>query len=128
MTEVKKRMVDLLIRQHHPFYPHRFALGILHEKAIYPGGQSRGLQRCLPPGERLPEDQCFLVGSHAQNKLPGVGVGENKDCLFFRRSVFLACWLEENTNTDTLVERLLSKDYANKVIVTTIQKLGLALN
>lgn len=36
--------------------------------------------------------------------------------------------VEENTNTGTLVERLLSEDYANKVIVTTIQKLGLALD
>lgn len=36
--------------------------------------------------------------------------------------------VEENTNTHTLVERLLSTDYANKVIVTTIQKLGLALD
>ena len=36
--------------------------------------------------------------------------------------------VEENTNTDTLVERLLSTDYKDKVIVTTIQKLGLALD
>jgi len=36
--------------------------------------------------------------------------------------------VEENTNTSTLVERLLSDDYADKVIVTTIQKLGLALD
>jgi len=36
--------------------------------------------------------------------------------------------VEENTNTDTLVHRLLSDDYADKVIVTTIQKLGLALD
>ncbi len=36
--------------------------------------------------------------------------------------------VEENTNTETLVRRLLSDDYANKVIVTTIQKLGLALD
>ena len=36
--------------------------------------------------------------------------------------------VEENTNTETLVHRLLSDDYANKVIVTTIQKLGLALD
>ncbi len=36
--------------------------------------------------------------------------------------------VEENTNTDTLVQRLLSDDYADKVIVTTIQKLGLALD
>ncbi|MDO8365855.1 MAG: type I restriction endonuclease subunit R [Saprospiraceae bacterium] len=38
-----------------------------------------------------------------------------------------AC-VEENTNTESLVQRLLSEDYANKVIVTTIQKLGLALD
>jgi type I restriction enzyme R subunit len=36
--------------------------------------------------------------------------------------------VEENTNTHTLVQRLLSEDYADKVIVTTIQKLGLALD
>ncbi|GAB4209137.1 MAG: type I restriction endonuclease subunit R [Bacteroidia bacterium] len=36
--------------------------------------------------------------------------------------------VEENTNTETLVRRMLSNDYANKVIVTTIQKLGLALD
>ena len=36
--------------------------------------------------------------------------------------------VEENTNTATLVRRLLSCDYADKVIVTTIQKLGLALD
>ena len=36
--------------------------------------------------------------------------------------------VEENTNTATLVRRLLSDDYADKVIVTTIQKLGIALN
>lgn len=36
--------------------------------------------------------------------------------------------VEENTNTESLVSRLLSDDYANKVIVTTIQKLGLALD
>ena len=36
--------------------------------------------------------------------------------------------VEENTNTETLVRRLLSQDYAHKVIVTTIQKLGLALD
>ena len=35
--------------------------------------------------------------------------------------------VEENTNTATLVRRLESDDYADKVIVTTIQKLGLAL-
>lgn len=36
--------------------------------------------------------------------------------------------VEENTNTDTLVNRLLSDDKADKVIVCTIQKLGLALD
>jgi type I restriction enzyme, R subunit len=36
--------------------------------------------------------------------------------------------VEENTNTETLVQRLLSEDYSDKVIVTTIQKLGLALD
>jgi type I restriction enzyme R subunit len=36
--------------------------------------------------------------------------------------------VEENTNTEALVRRLLSTDYADKVIVTTIQKLGLALD
>jgi type I restriction enzyme R subunit len=36
--------------------------------------------------------------------------------------------VEENTNTGALVSRLLSDDYADKVIVTTIQKLGLALD
>jgi len=36
--------------------------------------------------------------------------------------------VEENTNTNTLVKRMLSTDYADKVIVTTIQKLGLALD
>jgi type I restriction enzyme R subunit len=36
--------------------------------------------------------------------------------------------VEENTNTETLVRRLLSTDYQDKVIVTTIQKLGLALD
>jgi type I restriction enzyme R subunit len=36
--------------------------------------------------------------------------------------------VEENTNTETLVRRMLSEDYADKVIVTTIQKLGLALD
>ena len=40
---------------------------------------------------------------------------------------FQANCVEENTNTAMLVERLLSDDYADKVIVTTIQKLGLAL-
>ncbi len=36
--------------------------------------------------------------------------------------------VEENTNTHKLVERLLSDNYSDKVIVTTIQKLGLALD
>ena len=36
--------------------------------------------------------------------------------------------VEENTNTEALVRRMLSEDYADKVIVTTIQKLGLALD
>ena len=36
--------------------------------------------------------------------------------------------VEANTNTHTLVRRLLSDNYADKVIVTTIQKLGLALD
>ena len=36
--------------------------------------------------------------------------------------------VEENTNTAALVRRLVSDDYADKVIVTTIQKLGLALD
>ena len=36
--------------------------------------------------------------------------------------------VEENTNTAALVRRLLSDDYADKVIVTTIQKLGLVLD
>jgi len=36
--------------------------------------------------------------------------------------------VEENTNTEAMVKRLLSDDYADKVIVTTIQKLGIALN
>lgn len=36
--------------------------------------------------------------------------------------------VEENTNTAALVRRLLSDSYADKVIVTTIQKLGLALD
>ena len=35
--------------------------------------------------------------------------------------------VEENTNTESLVRRLLSDDNADKVIVCTIQKLGLAL-
>lgn len=41
---------------------------------------------------------------------------------------FQAGSVEENTNTGKLVRRLLSTDRADKVIVTTIQKLGLALN
>ena len=36
--------------------------------------------------------------------------------------------VEHNTNTEILVRRMLSEDYADKVIVTTIQKLGLALD
>lgn len=36
--------------------------------------------------------------------------------------------VEENTNTENLVKRLESEDYKDKVIVATIQKLGLALN
>jgi type I restriction enzyme, R subunit len=36
--------------------------------------------------------------------------------------------VEQNTNTEALVQRMLSSDYADKVIVTTIQKLGLALD
>lgn len=36
--------------------------------------------------------------------------------------------VEHNTNTETLVRRMVSDDYADKVIVTTIQKLGLALD
>ena len=36
--------------------------------------------------------------------------------------------VEENTNTEALVRRLLSTDFADKVIVTTIQKLGIALD
>ena len=40
---------------------------------------------------------------------------------------FQANCVEENTNTAALVHRLESDDYADKVIVTTIQKLGLAL-
>ncbi|MBL8498176.1 type I restriction endonuclease subunit R [Nitrosomonas sp. JL21] len=36
--------------------------------------------------------------------------------------------VEHNTNTEVLVRRMLSDDYADKVIVTTIQKLGLALD
>ena len=36
--------------------------------------------------------------------------------------------VEENTDTATMVHRMLSTDYANKVIVTTIQKLGIALD
>lgn len=36
--------------------------------------------------------------------------------------------VEGNTNTASLVRRLLSDDYADKVIVCTIQKLGLALD
>ena len=36
--------------------------------------------------------------------------------------------VEQNTNTAALVSRLESTDYADKVIVTTIQKLGIALD
>ena len=36
--------------------------------------------------------------------------------------------VEENTNTESLVRRLTSDDYRDKVIVTTIQKLGIALD
>ena len=36
--------------------------------------------------------------------------------------------VEENTNTKNLVERMLSNDLSDKIIVTTIQKLGLALD
>src|SRR5690554_3677940 len=36
--------------------------------------------------------------------------------------------VEQNTNTEALVRRMLSEDYADKVIVTTIQKLGLTLD
>lgn len=36
--------------------------------------------------------------------------------------------VEENTNTESLVRRLTSESYSDKVIVTTIQKLGLALD
>lgn len=36
--------------------------------------------------------------------------------------------VEQNTNTEMLVQRMLSEDYTDKVIVTTIQKLGLALD
>jgi type I restriction enzyme, R subunit len=41
---------------------------------------------------------------------------------------FQAGCVEENTNTSALVDRLLSDDAADKVIVCTIQKLGLALD
>ncbi len=36
--------------------------------------------------------------------------------------------VEWNTNTDALVRRMLSDDYSDKIIVTTIQKLGIALD
>ena len=36
--------------------------------------------------------------------------------------------VEENTNTDALVRRMFSDDYSDKIIVTTIQKLGIALD
>lgn len=35
--------------------------------------------------------------------------------------------VEENNNTEILVNRMLSDDYADRIIVTTIQKLGIAL-
>lgn len=41
---------------------------------------------------------------------------------------FQAGCVEENSNTETLVQRLLSDDGKDKVIVTTIQKLGRALS
>jgi len=41
---------------------------------------------------------------------------------------FQANCVEENTNTAALVQRLLSENRADKVIVSTIQKLGLALD
>jgi type I restriction enzyme R subunit len=41
---------------------------------------------------------------------------------------FQAGCVEENTNTDALVRKLVSDNKADKVIVTTIQKLGLALD
>ncbi|NIZ46549.1 type I restriction endonuclease subunit R [Entomospira nematocerorum] len=41
---------------------------------------------------------------------------------------FQADCVEENINTNMLVDRLLSNDYSDKVIVCTIQKLGLALD
>jgi len=36
--------------------------------------------------------------------------------------------VEKNTDTESLVRRMLSDDYADKIIVTTIQKLGIALD
>ena len=36
--------------------------------------------------------------------------------------------VEGNTNTESLVRRMLSEDYKDKIIVTTIQKLGIALD
>jgi type I restriction enzyme R subunit len=36
--------------------------------------------------------------------------------------------VEVNTNTASLVRRLLSEDYADKMSLTTIQKIGLAIN
>ncbi len=41
---------------------------------------------------------------------------------------FQADCVEENTNTRRLIERMLSDDNDDKIIVTTIQKLGVALN
>ncbi|MDP2824271.1 MAG: type I restriction endonuclease subunit R [Sulfuritalea sp.] len=58
-------------------------------------------------------------------------VGDRKDLDRQTReefNKFQAGCVEENTNTETMVRRLLSTDYADKVIVTTIQKLGIALD
>ncbi len=51
---------------------------------------------------------------------------DRQTCEEFNR--FQEGCVEENTHTGALVRRLLSEDYADKVIVTTIQKLGLALD
>jgi len=48
--------------------------------------------------------------------------GSGKTLTSFKASTLL------KDNTAALVRRLLSEDYADKVIVTTIQKLGLAMN
>jgi len=65
---------------------------------------------------------------------------DTKKCLFFvdRKDLdrqtreefnkFQEGCVEKNTNTGSLVRRLLSDDYADKVIVCTIQKLSLALD